>query len=886
MGVETKIHIKNSIATRMLLVVLGLYLLIAMGVTLTHVWVEYKYQKAIIIQGLGDIENAFENELAVSLWDFDEESLKASVEGMLRIPTLVGIQIRSNSEAIVAIGGLVTHHGEAGNFGLHVSLFGSSDAETAVHRSESYNFEMFEHQFPITYDRRDKTIVLGQATIYSNSSVIYRRMKLQVAMLAVNVVLTLFTFSLALLWAFNRYLRRPLFSLSSATRKVRLENLDSFTVRIGISGQNELKVLEQSFNSMIANLRQSMVEREHAEEALRLFKFAVAASTDAIGMSTADGRHYYQNIAFDRMFGEIGEDPPSTLYIDQAVGKEVFQTIMAGKLWVGEVKMHGVDNKMLDIFLRAYPVKDRDGKVVNLVGVHTDITEWKQAERNLATEKERLAVTLRSIGDGVITTDTSRNVILLNKVAENLTGWGSEEAVGLPLEKVLPTINGQTREKYENSVTQITNSSSKIAGLVNTVLVAKDGRERSIAACESPILNIQGNVIGVVIVFRDITEQIKTERELLKVTKLESIGVLAGGIAHDFNNILAAILGNINLALFDTDLKDKTLHLLREAEKASLRAQDLTQQLLTFAKGGEPVKEVSSLESVIKDSADFILYGEKVACRYDFQEDLWMVDIDKGQISQVIQNIVLNASHAMPEGGIVTIACENLASVGRDVLPYAKDGKFVKISIQDNGIGIPENVVGKIFDPYFSTKHGGSGLGLSITQSIINKHSGHIVVESSPGLGSTFSLFVPAIEETKPQMQESLKKTEASSQGKILVMDDEEMVRSMVKEMLVRLGHEVVLSSNGEETLTSYQESMNSGNPFDLVIMDLTIPGGMGGKEAVQELLNIDPSAKVIVSSGYSNDPIMANFKEYGFCSAIGKPYKLQELSKVISQFL
>jgi nitrogen-specific signal transduction histidine kinase/CheY-like chemotaxis protein len=384
----------------------------------------------------------------------------------------------------------------------------------------------------------------------------------------------------------------------------------------------------------------------------------------------------------------------------------------------------------------------------------------------------------------------------------------------------------------------------------------------------------------------NVTERVRMEKELLKVKKLESIGILAGGIAHDFNNILAAILGNINLALFDQDLKDKTKKLLSEAERASLRAKDLTQQLLTFARGGDPVKEASSLENVIKDSANFVLHGDKVACRYDIPEGLWLVDIDKGQMSQVIQNIVLNASHAMPEGGIVAVTCENVTSGDYSDFPLLPKGRFVKICIQDKGVGMPANVVDKIFDPYFSTKHGGSGLGLAITNSIINKHKGHISVESSPGVGATFTLYLPASEQEKAPSQKSEVYKKASSQAKILLMDDEQMVRAVAKEMLMKLGHEVELSENGKEAIKLYMEAINTNNKFDIVIMDLTIPGGMDGKEAVQEILNLDPDAKVIVSSGYSNDPVMANFKDYGFCSAIVKPYRLQELSKVINQLI
>ncbi len=515
-----------------------------------------------------------------------------------------------------------------------------------------------------------------------------------------------------------------------------------------------------------------------------------------------------------------------------------------------------------------------------------EIHQREAAENLLAAEKEQLAVTLRSIGDAVITTDITGAIVLMNKIAETLTGWSQDEAAGRPLSEVFRIINELSRELCESPFEKVIKS-GQIIGLANhTALISKDGKEFIIADSGAPIRDKDSAIIGVVLVFRDITAQQRTEQELLKVKKLESVGVLAGGIAHDFNNILAAILGNINLALFDNTLNDKTKRLLAEAEKASLRATDLTQQLLTFAKGGEPVKEASSLENVIIDSANFVLHGDKVACRFDLSDDLWLADIDKGQISQVIQNIVLNASHAMPEGGIIKVSAENVHSAIEHNFSILHKGRFVKISIEDTGIGIPAKIIEKIFDPYFSTKQGGGGLGLAISQSIISKHGGHISVKSKSGDGTTFTIYLPASEQIKTRDQKTAVRDKASSHVKILIMDDEEMVRTVVKEMLTALGHDVSLSEHGEEAIALYKEAINANDKFDLVIMDLTIPGRMGGKEAVKGILAIDSGAKVIVSSGYSNDPVMADCKKYGFCASIVKPYQLQELSGTINQII
>jgi PAS domain S-box-containing protein len=441
-----------------------------------------------------------------------------------------------------------------------------------------------------------------------------------------------------------------------------------------------------------------------------------------------------------------------------------------------------------------FPLLD-NGIVYAVGGVCTDITNRKKAEDKLAAEQERLAVTLRSIGDGVITTDTDGKIVLINKITEQLTGWSQDDAVGKPLEDVFKIFNEKTKEPCENPVSKVLESGT-IVGLANhTALVAKDGTVRSIADSGAPIRDKNSRIIGVVLVFRDVTIQLRMEEELLKVKKLESVGVLAGGIAHDFNNILAAILGNINLVKLDANMAVNSQKLLEEAEKASLRAKNLTQQLLTFSQGGEPVTETSSLQEVIQESADFVLHGEKVSCEYSFAGDLYFVDIDKGQFSQVIQNIILNANHALPEGGVIKVIAENIDSSADPQLSPGR--KYIRVSISDTGIGIPDNVIDKIFDPYFSTKSKGSGLGLAICHSIMTKHNGFISVKSTPGKGTTFTIILPASIYSKEKQRRATEEIYYAAQAKILVMDDEEMVRNVAQAMLSRLGHEVISAQDG-----------------------------------------------------------------------------------------
>jgi len=512
-----------------------------------------------------------------------------------------------------------------------------------------------------------------------------------------------------------------------------------------------------------------------------------------------------------------------------------------------------------------------------------EIAERRRAEDSLAAEKEHLAVTLRSIGDGVITTDVKGRVVLLNKVAEELTGWPLEEALGRPLGEVFYLIDEKTRAKRENPVDKVLESGG-IVGLANhTALISRDGTERQIADSGAPIRDQESRIVGVVLVFRDVTEKSRIDKELAKARKLESVGVLAGGIAHDFNNILTAILGNITLAAHLVSTEREPYSLLLAAEKATVRAKGLTQQLLTFSRGGEPVREAASVMEIIRDSATFVLHGGNVKCRFSIPEDLWLADIDPGQISQVIQNIIINARQAMPEGGDIEIACENFEKAPGTPLPL-EEGRYVRILVTDGGVGIPEKMLDKIFDPFFSTKQEGSGLGLAITHSIITRHHGHIAADSRPGEGTTFDIYLPVA--PQPAGREGREEETGGDfeGGRVLVMDDEAPVRDLLLSTLSHLGCEVLTAADGAEAISLYRRALEKNERIDIVIMDLTIPGGMGGREAIGELLALDPDARVIVSSGYSNDPVIAHFSDHGFRGILIKPYRLTELKSALKK--
>jgi len=385
----------------------------------------------------------------------------------------------------------------------------------------------------------------------------------------------------------------------------------------------------------------------------------------------------------------------------------------------------------------------------------------------------------------------------------------------------------------------------------------------------------------------DITEQKKIEEERQKIQKLESISILAGGIAHDFNNFLSGIIGNISLAILEASDNEELVKILNEAKEATNLAKNLTKQLLTFASGGVPIIEETFISHIIEETAGFNLRGSNVKCFYTFPENIWKVQADRNQLSQVISNLIINADQAMPEGGVIRISLENTIINKETTLPL-KEGKYVKLTIEDTGLGIAKKHLSRIFDPYFTTKQKGSGLGLATTFSIIEKHNGYITADSKLGAGTTFYIYLPAITTGETKQSEPSKKElrNHKKEGRILLMDDEKIVRHALSRMLERLGYTVEPVTEGEEALAQYKEKLGTEQSFDAVILDLTVPGGMGGKETIKKLTELDPNVKALVSSGYSNDPVLANYKDYGFKGIIIKPYDSEELSKAVNKLL
>jgi PAS domain S-box-containing protein len=636
-------------------------------------------------------------------------------------------------------------------------------------------------------------------------------------------------------------------------------------------------------------LRTQIKERKKIEEALRISeeKFAVAfrLSPEPISINAmSDGRYIDVNDAWLNYSGYtrdevIGRTPEElNMQMEPKLSKEQLRFLKT-KGWLKDLESR-YTNKHGEIRLSlcSMAAVTINHELCALMASN-DITERRAIEEDLARQTERLMVTLRNIADGVIATDINGKIILANKAAETMLGRSAEEAVGTDFVQAVLALNPRPEPLFDD-IMSIQPATRKITNINFTL----NGEERSVEANRALINDREGNCIGMVWALRDTTDEQRITDELLKASKLDSLGVLAGGIAHDFNNLLTVIVGNIALLKMMREDDAEAILLLTEAEKASFQAKGLTQQLLTFARGGTPIKVPVDIDQLVAGSVNFALSGSNVRSKICKPEKLWPVLADIGQLNQVANNLLINAIQAMPNGGTIRVLGENVV-LGDEEIATLPAGRYVRLSVADEGVGIPEEILSRIFDPYYTTKPTGSGLGLATSYSIIRKHHGCILVESQVGKGTTFHVYLPACD---------LKKFESDDgqfvlnqgRGRILVMDDDERIREVAAQILDSIGYEVHTVADGSAALKIYQEAMAGEQPFDAVILDLTVPGQMGGQETVGELLKMDPQARVIVSSGYNNDPIMADHEKWGFKGVIPKPYGVKELSETVAAVL
>ena len=670
----------------------------------------------------------------------------------------------------------------------------------------------------------------------------------------------------------SRSISNPIIELKNAAAEVGKGRLET---KINIKTKDEIGQLAKSFCKMAEDLRSTTVSKDYVDRIINNM-------TDCLIVVSADGNIKTVNQSTLDLLGYTNNEIVNQ-HIDFVFAKELQSketNINNSKKQdsgnITEGKFQSKDGREIPVLLSSSVMHDEVGNSHDVICVASDITEFKKTEKKLQFAN----FALDNSADATYWVKSDGRIIYANIAACQTLGYSYDELTSFRVADIAPYFPKGTWlahwQEMKNKTTLTFEAQHKTkAGDVFPVEI------------QSTYLEYDGDEYICAFV-RNITDRKRMEDEMLKAQKLESVGVLAGGIAHDFNNILTAILGSTGLATLclKSGNTNGLVKALSTIESASLRAKDLTVQLLTFSKGGMPIRKVTSIHSLINESADFVLRGSNVKSEVIIPDNIWSVEIDAGQISQVINNLIINANQAMHDGGTVFISVENIDQHNALEKTCLSAGRYIKISVKDQGVGIPGNLLAKIFDPYFTTKEAGSGLGLTSSYAIVNKHGGVIDVESDVNVGTTFFVYLPASLKESFETEKSDAITLPAYTWKILVMDDDECIRDVSKHMLGFMGYSVECAKDGEEALKLYSEARDMNKPFDAVIIDLTIPGGMGGIKTIKQLLEIDSNVKAIVFSGYSNDQIMSNYKEYGFKGVITKPFKIQEMNELLQKVI
>ena len=611
-------------------------------------------------------------------------------------------------------------------------------------------------------------------------------------------------------------------------------------------------------------------------------------SIDRNGVLVDVNNHWLRTMGYERdeVLGRKATDfytEASRLYALHVVQPAFFRDGSCTDIPLEFVKKNG---EVIDTLLSASGERDADGTVIRSRAVIQDVTRQKRTEEAIRQSEQLVRSIIDSVDEGFILLDREFHIQLANSSFCRMFGVLESEVIGRHCYKLAHRNSTPCQEVgVECAIKRVFQTGQPCTAM--HTCQDENGTTRYIESRGFPLVNADGVVASAIEVIHDVTDRYRLEAEQLKAQKMEAIGTLAGGIAHDFNNLLQGVFGYLSLAKMGIDNKEDALQAMEQAEKALSLSKQLAMQLLTFAKGGKPIKQPLMLQGVIADSAKFALSGSRCEAHIHLDDGLWLVEADEGQIGQVIQNIVLNADQAMPSGGRIEIAAHNLVLPDPGLPLDLPAGHYVTMVIKDNGPGISAQHLAQIFDPYFTTKEVGSGLGLATSYSIVKNHEGLLTVTSELGKGSCFSIYLPALQPASElRRPEPLAVKGESARGRILVMDDDQGVRDVAGQMLRAFGHEVAFAEHGEEAIAKYREAKGRGLPFDVVILDLTIRGGMGGYDTLRQLLTIDPEVKAVVSSGYSNDTVLANFRMHGFRACLNKPYALRDLQETLLELL
>ncbi len=624
-------------------------------------------------------------------------------------------------------------------------------------------------------------------------------------------------------------------------------------------------------------------ERKEAEQALReseeKLRTYIHSTNDFVVLKDENFRHTMVNKAYlDFLNAEEGDVLGKTDF--ELLPKELAEKCLeSDKKALSEGKQVTVKEKFGENVFesRKFPVRLKDNSI-GIGGLIRDVTEIEIAQKALRESEERFRKTFEQTAVGIAHVSPEGRIIRLNQRFCEIIGYSEEDALNMNFMDITHPEDKNLNEPYIEK--QLDNKLDSFR--MEKRYIHKSGRTLWVNKYSSAVRNDSGDIKYLVIAIDDITNRKKAEAELQRISKLESLGTLAGGIAHNFKNILASVSLNTGLARIKPKNMDKYLDRI---ESSIDQASALANRFQTFTKGGEPVKEPTDIRKVIEEAESMALSGSNCAAEKDYTSDLWTVNADPKQINETFMNLLINAKQAMPRGGKIFIQVESVSLSSKD-LAELPTGDYIKITIEDEGLGIPKDDLKFIFDPFYTTKEKGQGLGLSSVHFIIQKHGGHIKVYSELGEGTTFNIYLPAAKET-PERTEEIKEDVAMGEfDKVLIMDDEEDIRENIIEIGEALDYKIAGAKNGEEAIAMYKEALNAGEPYSVVILDLTIRGGMGGDEAVEELKKIDPNVKAIVFSGYSNKPVVANYEEYGFAAKLNKPIKVNQLAKTLREII
>lgn len=642
----------------------------------------------------------------------------------------------------------------------------------------------------------------------------------------------------------------------------------------------------------IEDLKQSILELTPAGQLIRAseakYQRLFESATIGIFQSSVEGKLITANPEFAHMFGyESPEDVISSvkdvaadMYVDPQRRAEIVGLMMENpNLRSFENIYRRKDGSTFTGNLHIWPVQDADGRLLTIEGFVEDISERKAAEENYRAIFDNAM-------EGIFQTTIDGRFLSTNQALANIFGYESPEELMSSVTNIGKQlyVSPETRPEH----TRLIDEKGKVKRF-ETQGFRKDGSTCWVSINTRLVRDAADNPKHYEGFLVEFTEQKQMKEDLLRTHKLESLGVLAGGIAHDFNNLMMAVQGYVDLTRLGLAPNSKALSYLDSAQQCIDQTGELTSKLITFSKGGFPLRKSCDVEELVRDSVHSTVKGAHVNTTFDFADDLWPAEIDELQMKQCFYNLITNAVEAMPRGGKLAVRTENVEIPNEGAFPMKK-GSYVMITFADEGVGIPVEHMDKVFDPYFSTKKMGAlkgmGLGLSVCYSVLKKHEGYILVDSKPGKGTAINLYLPVRVEHQQAKEKEAKKALATGTMRILIMDDEHSIREIERAYLERLGYDVTDAKDGQEAIAIYSRALLNGSPFDLVILDLTVRQGLGGQLAMERLVKIDPKIKAIIASGYVNDPVIEHYSNYGFHGAMKKPFKGEELKLLVEKIL